>query len=61
VFSYDELGPWRLAWRFIKGSFMPNRVNAIGVAEYAKRSPEQLTALMRACIRPRGLPAALAA
>jgi uncharacterized protein (TIGR03083 family) len=57
VLSYDELGPWRLAWRFIKGGFMPNRVNAIGVAEYAKRSPGQLTALMRACIRPRGLTA----
>jgi uncharacterized protein (TIGR03083 family) len=55
VLSYDELRPWELAWRFTKGGFIPNRVNAIGVAEYARRSPEQLTELMRACIPPRGL------
>ncbi|MGH3596090.1 MAG: maleylpyruvate isomerase family mycothiol-dependent enzyme, partial [Mycobacterium sp.] len=33
----------------------PGRVNAIGVTEYARRSPEQLSELMRACIPPRGL------
>ena len=36
----------------------PRRVNAIGVAEYAGRSPKQLTHLMRTCIRPRGLTSA---
>jgi uncharacterized protein (TIGR03083 family) len=57
VLSYDELSRWGLAWRFIKGGLVPNHVNAIGVAETATRSPEQLTALMRACIPPRGLTA----
>lgn len=40
---------------------MPNRVNAVGVAEYATRSPEQLTELMRACIPPCGLTAGFGA
>jgi uncharacterized protein (TIGR03083 family) len=55
VLSYDELSRWEVVRRFIKGGLLPDRVNAIGVAEYAKRSPEQLTELMRACIPPRGL------
>jgi uncharacterized protein (TIGR03083 family) len=57
VLSYDELGGLALAWRFIKGGFLPNRINAIGVTEYVTRSPEQLTELMRDCIPPRGLTA----
>jgi uncharacterized protein (TIGR03083 family) len=55
VLSYDELSPWGLVWRFAKGGFIPNRVNEIGVAEYASRSQEQLSELMRAGIPPRGL------
>lgn len=58
VLSYDELSPRELVWRFVKGGFIPIRVNAIGVAEYARRSPEQLTELMRASIPPRGLTSA---
>ncbi|WP_414687713.1 maleylpyruvate isomerase family mycothiol-dependent enzyme [Mycobacterium sp.] len=54
VLSYDELSRPQLVWRFVKGGLWPNRINAIGVAEYATRSPEQLAALMRACIPPRG-------
>ncbi|WP_156657977.1 maleylpyruvate isomerase family mycothiol-dependent enzyme [Mycobacterium kyorinense] len=54
VLSYDELDRWELLRRFVKGGLLVNRVNAIGVAEYARRSPEQLTELMRACIPPRG-------
>jgi len=57
VVSYDELGKWQLARRFAKGWFVPSRVNAVGVAEYAGRSPQQLTELMRECIPPRGLTA----
>jgi uncharacterized protein (TIGR03083 family) len=53
--SFDELSRWGLVWRFAKGGFLPGRVNQIGVEEYATRSPEQLTELMRACIPPRGL------
>jgi uncharacterized protein (TIGR03083 family) len=53
-----KLSRWQLVRRFIKGGFWPPRVNAVGVAEYAVRSPEQLTELMRACIPPRGLTSA---
>lgn len=54
VLSYDELSRCELVRRFAKGGYWPNRINAIGVAEYASRSPEQLTELMRACIWPQG-------
>ncbi len=57
VLSYDELSRWALVKRFAKGGFLPNRVNGVGVAKYATRSPQQLTELARACIRPRGLTA----
>jgi uncharacterized protein (TIGR03083 family) len=55
VLSYDELTPWQLVRRFAKGRLLPERINAIGVSEYASRSPEQLGELMRTCIPPRGL------
>jgi uncharacterized protein (TIGR03083 family) len=58
VVSYEELSRWQLVRRFAKGGFVPPRINAIGVAEYAARSPRQLTQLMRACIPPRGLTSA---
>jgi uncharacterized protein (TIGR03083 family) len=54
VLSFEELGRWEVVRRFVKGGLLTNRVNAIGVAEYAKRTPEQLTELMRASIPPRG-------
>jgi len=57
VLSYDELSRWALVKRLAKGGFLPNRVNGVGVAEYATRSPGQLTELMRQCIPPRGLTA----
>ncbi|MGH3675870.1 MAG: maleylpyruvate isomerase family mycothiol-dependent enzyme [Mycobacterium sp.] len=57
VLSYEELSRWGLVKRFAKGGFLPHRVNAVGVAENATRSPEQLTELARASIRPRGLTA----
>ncbi|MGH3633553.1 MAG: maleylpyruvate isomerase family mycothiol-dependent enzyme [Mycobacterium sp.] len=55
VLSYDELSRSQLVRRFLKGGLVPSRMNAIGVAEYAARSPDQLTQLMRDCIPPRGL------
>jgi len=58
VVSYEELSRWQLVRRFAKGGFVPPRVNAIGVAEYAGRSPKQLTQLMRSCIPQRGLTSA---
>jgi uncharacterized protein (TIGR03083 family) len=58
VISYEELSQWQLVRRFAKGGLVPPRVNAIGVAEYAGRSPRQLSELMRTCIPPRGLTSA---
>jgi uncharacterized protein (TIGR03083 family) len=58
VISYEELSRWQLVRRFAKGGFMPPRINAIGVAEYAGRSPRELSGLMRTCIPPRGLTSA---
>ena len=49
VLSYDELSRAALLRRFAKGWFVASRVNAVGVAEYSTRSPEQLAKLMRAC------------
>lgn len=57
VVSYDELKPLAVARRMARAGFVPSRANAIGVAEYTPRSPEQLTELMHACIPPRGLTA----
>ena len=58
VLSYDELSRSQLVRRFVKGGFWPPRINALGVAEYAVQSPEQLADLMRSCIQPRGFTAA---
>lgn len=58
VVSYDELDGRGLAARFARGRFLLNRVNAVGLAEYQSRSSEELLALMRDHVEPRGLPAA---
>ncbi len=53
--SYDELTTAGLVGRFLKGRLTTDRINAIGVADYADRSPEQITALIRANTDPHGL------
>jgi uncharacterized protein (TIGR03083 family) len=58
VVSYEELSRWQLVRRFVRGALVPPRINALGVAEYASRSPEELTQLMRTSIPPRGLTSA---
>jgi len=57
VISYDELTPAQLALRFAKGMFSVDRSNAIGVADYADRTPGQLCELMRVHAEPSGLTA----
>jgi uncharacterized protein (TIGR03083 family) len=52
--SYDELNTAGLVGRFLKGRLSTDRINAIGVADYADRSPEQIVALIRSC-EPTGL------
>jgi uncharacterized protein (TIGR03083 family) len=53
--SYDELGFAGLLGRFLKGRLNPDRINAIGVADYADRSTEQIVAMIRANSEPHGL------
>jgi uncharacterized protein (TIGR03083 family) len=58
VISYEQLSMRGLAGRFVKGRFLPDRVNAVGVAEYQRRRPEELLALLKDHIEPQGLTAA---
>ncbi|MEU6716820.1 maleylpyruvate isomerase family mycothiol-dependent enzyme [Nonomuraea sp. NPDC046802] len=55
MISYDELDGRGLLRRFAAGRFLPDRVNAVGVAHYASRSPEELQSLLAEHLRPRGL------
>lgn len=58
VISYDELDGRGLVARLAKARFLPDRANAVGLAEYNTRSPEQLLALLNDHLEPRGLTAA---
>jgi uncharacterized protein (TIGR03083 family) len=53
--SYDELSTAGLISRFLKGRLNADRINAIGVADYADRSPEAIVAMIRANTEPHGL------
>ena len=53
--SYDELTTAGLFGRFLKGRLNTDRINAIGVADYSDRSPEQITVLIRSYAQPHGL------
>ena len=52
--SYDELSTAGLVGRFLKGRLSTDRINAIGVADYADRPPEQIVAMIRANTEPTG-------
>lgn len=57
MFSYEELSTIGLVGRFLRGGLTPGRVNAAGVAAYADRTPDELIALVRDHLHPRGLTA----
>lgn len=57
VISYEELTGRAVLRRFARGRFLPRRVNAVALAEYNTRSPEELLALVQAHVQPRGLTA----
>jgi uncharacterized protein (TIGR03083 family) len=59
MLSYDELDGRALVARFAKGRFLPNRVNAVGLAESGTRGSDELLALLRDHLEPRGFTAAL--
>lgn len=58
VISYEELNVSGLVGRFTRGRFLVNRTNAVGLADYADRSSEELLALLEAHLEPRGFTAA---
>ncbi|HEX3827439.1 MAG TPA: maleylpyruvate isomerase family mycothiol-dependent enzyme [Sporichthyaceae bacterium] len=58
VLSYDELDLCGLITRFVRARFLPDRANALGVAEYSTYEPERLLMLLNGHLCPRGLPAA---
>jgi uncharacterized protein (TIGR03083 family) len=60
VISYDEIDGTSLVGCFARGRFLPDRVNAVGLAEYGTRSPKKLLALLNDHPEPHGLPAASA-
>ena len=53
--SYDELSTGGLVRRFLKGRLNSDRINAIGVADYADRTTDQIVAMIRANTEPTGL------
>lgn len=57
VISYDELSTIGLVRRFVGGRFVPDRVNAVGVAEYRHQETDELVRLLREHAVPRGLTA----
>jgi len=57
MISFEDLGLWGTVGRMVKGRFVSGGPNAIGVAEYADRSPDELVALVKDHLRPRGLTA----
>ena len=59
MLSYEELDARGVLRRVAKGVFTPKGPNAVGLAEYGSRSPEQLLDLLRANLQPRGLTAML--
>jgi uncharacterized protein (TIGR03083 family) len=57
VIGYDPLTRAQLMRRMAKGLVTRGGANAVGVAEYAGKSPEELTGLVRKYAEPQGLTA----
>lgn len=58
VVSYDAVGAAELTRRFVQGRFMLNRINGVSLNQHREREPEQLVAMLREHVTPRGLTAA---
>lgn len=55
MFSYDELSTRQLGGLFVRGHLRLDRINDAAKAAYDDRSPDDLVALVRRHLRPRGL------
>jgi hypothetical protein len=53
--SHDELSTLGLVGRFLRSGLIPGGANALGVGAYTDRSPDELTALAKNNLQPRGL------
>jgi uncharacterized protein (TIGR03083 family) len=53
--SFEEMSGGQVAARFLKGRLQTDRINALGVADLAGRSTDELIALMRDNAEPHGL------
>ena len=59
MLSYEELSGRQLAERFARGRFRVDGVNAVGLREYATRTPDELVRLLDAHLSPSGLTAGM--
>lgn len=57
IISFDDLGPVGFVGRFAAGRFDPDRVNQVGVDQYAALAPDELLADLEGHLRPAGLTA----
>ncbi|RDH79991.1 maleylpyruvate isomerase family mycothiol-dependent enzyme [Mycolicibacterium moriokaense] len=55
--SFDELRGAALIGRFVKGWLRTDRINQVGVDDYADHTPEELIALIRKHAEPHGMTA----
>ena len=59
MLSYGQLTVRKLVSRFAKSWFLTDRFNGVGRAPYRARSSEELVALLRQHLTPRGLTAGM--
>ncbi|TYP87637.1 maleylpyruvate isomerase family mycothiol-dependent enzyme [Blastococcus xanthinilyticus] len=59
MLSYEELDRRRLAQRFTRGRFRVDRINALGLQEYAACTPAELVTLLGDHLTPAGLTAGM--
>jgi uncharacterized protein (TIGR03083 family) len=55
AFGYDELSGSQLIRRLLRGRLSVKRINALGVATSAGRTPEELRAMVHAHLQPHGV------
>ena len=58
VVSYEGAGAAELSRRFTQGRFMLNRINSVSLDQQREREPDELVALLREHLTPRGLTSA---
>jgi uncharacterized protein (TIGR03083 family) len=57
LISYEELGPLGIPIPMLRAGFRPRQMNRLRQRAYRDHRPEQLVAILRANLRPRGLTA----